>query len=319
MFASVTLAQRVVPTVLYGSAVCLGACAIGDFDLEDRSCPCTDGYVCDLSANRCVRAFTVPDATTSVDATTPSDAGTAEGDAALSDAGGAAPDMGIPDTGLTPSDSRCDSDLAARAFCDGFESPGLQGWGSMVNTGTRGGPSMVEVQSDIVYRGRGALKASVGANSEQAAVWAEVFAVPAPDEVWARGYFYLPLGLADGAEYIGLSDPRYDKAVVTSVDSVQSDLHTHAFDNNPFVTFLDPFPRDQWVCVELHSITTEMGLIEVYWDGELKASESFDGRNPTGFNRINVGFVDWRSQVGQSRREVYADEIVVDTMRIHCD
>jgi hypothetical protein len=35
-------------------AVVIGACSVGDLDLAGRACPCADGYVCDVTVNRCV-------------------------------------------------------------------------------------------------------------------------------------------------------------------------------------------------------------------------------------------------------------------------
>ncbi len=58
---------RVAATVTLGVALALAlvaACSIGDLDLNGRACPCAEGYVCDLSTNRCVTGL--PDAAAAV-------------------------------------------------------------------------------------------------------------------------------------------------------------------------------------------------------------------------------------------------------------
>ena len=279
-------------------------CVVGDFDAEDRRCPCVEGFVCDEIADRCVRPISTPDAGFSADdAGFPSDSGVTN----------------VADAGF---DTTCSSNQDTPVFCDGFELPELSGWtGVMLNTGTRGMPSTVERQSDRVYRGTGALRARLGEGSLQAAVFADVFTSTTPPELWTRGYFYMPTGLSNETEYIGVSDSIYRESIVASIDEFEADIHSHNLggERGFFETFDSIFPKDEWVCVELFVRSAEDGIVEIYWNGNLQYAYETDPRFTNLLTRINVGFVDWRSGNRNVAREVYVDEVVVDTQRAPCD
>ena len=291
------------------SAALWSACAVGDFNSEDFPCPCTEGFVCDTAANRCVRAFTQPDASTP-DADVPT--------SSMEDGG--AVDLGF-ETSDAGFDTSCSKALMGSAFCDGFEVPDLSGWsGVMMNTGPRGRPSVVERQTELVYRGAGALRARLGAGSVQAAVFADVYPLGAPPEAWFRGYFYLPRDRSNQTEYIGVSDAVYRESIVGSVDEFESDIHSHNYERGNFYqTFDAVFPRDRWVCVEMFVRTATVGTVALYWDSELIQERTFDTRMRDGLTRLNVGFVDWRVQPRDAEREVFVDEVAVDASRVPCD
>ena len=151
------------------------ACVVGDFDAEDLRCPCVEGFVCDEVADRCVRPFTMLDGGP--------DSGPSDGDV----------DSGFPDAEVDPiADTTCSSTAGAAAlFCNGFEALDLEGWnGINVNTGPRGQPTSVGRQSDVVFRGQGALRSSLGLGGLRAAVFADVLTSTVP-ELWARGLLLL--------------------------------------------------------------------------------------------------------------------------------
>jgi hypothetical protein len=43
--------------VAQASAVAFSGCSLDDVGLEGKACPCVAGYVCDVSANRCVTSL----------------------------------------------------------------------------------------------------------------------------------------------------------------------------------------------------------------------------------------------------------------------
>lgn len=89
-------------------ALLLTACVLDPVELDGRSCPCVEGWVCDVPRDRCVRAL-------SADAAV-EDAGAGETDAGDADAG---PDAGPP--------TACDA-LTDAIFCEDFESGALDRW-----------------------------------------------------------------------------------------------------------------------------------------------------------------------------------------------
>ena len=108
----------------------------------------------------------------------------------------------------------------------------------------------------------------------------------------------------------------YQQAIVASVDEFESDFHTHSLpQGNESFRFPAIMPRDRWVCVEMFVRSAEDGLVELYWDGVLIASGAFDTRMSNRMTRVNVGFVSWRSGPRDVSRELYVDEVVVDTQR----
>lgn len=276
-----------------GLWVLWAGCVVGDFDSEERACPCVDGYVCDEAVNRCVRALTAPG-----------------GDDA------AASDGQLPE-GRSP--SRCATDLANRAFCNGFED-GLAAWRTMSDTGSFGSASEEVVQTERVYQGARALRVKLGVGSIRAAVWAPAFPPSAPSEVWARAYFYFPSGKVNGIAFLEVSSSDYERRIVTNFVDDRGQLMTHGYTGQRINEYIRRIPRDEWVCVRLHVVYAEQGRMEVFLEDELLVADAFNTTTgtTTGLTRVNVGFVESRIGPTTFGREVYVDEVVVDTEPVPC-
>lgn len=98
--------MRVLRCAVHGLAIALAAlapsCVVDDLDLEGLRCPCTDGWVCDVASDRCVRGA-------ESDAGQGIDAGLADVDAGHADAGPPLPFCQM---------------LSDAVFCEDFEGDG---------------------------------------------------------------------------------------------------------------------------------------------------------------------------------------------------
>ena len=88
------------------AATAIGACGVGDIDLENRGCPCGAGYLCDTARDVCVQAEALLDGAVFAEAATE----------AATEAGG--PDTGSPTTPCRGPDCACmiESDCTDSAF-----------------------------------------------------------------------------------------------------------------------------------------------------------------------------------------------------------
>ena len=296
---------RAPTTVLSLLSLWTTGCVVGDFDAEDRACPCAEDYVCDTAVNRCVRAFTVPD-------TGP--VGTGSDDAGPSDTG----DAGPSDTGDVVGLSVCDRPEASGwALCEGFEDPTLEGWSLRIDTGGAG-EATVEWQSDIVYRGTGAVRTRVANGGSAASIFRDVFTTGA-SEVWLRGYFYIPRNVTE-IEYMAIGDQDHRQAVVASVSENFADFHTHFREPNNIFGFTRViYPIDQWFCARLQVIDGSDGRVVLYYNNLRIDWANFDTSTDLGYTRADFGFVSWRNSPRDVEREVIIDEIVVSTSSVACD
>jgi hypothetical protein len=97
--------------------------------------------------------------------------------------------------------------------------------------------------------------------------------------------------------------------------SVDINSSSGVFPGMPMKTF----PRDRWVCVELHvSIDATDGLFEAYLDGVLAVTSGHVKSLPAdGFTAAEVG-VKYAGAM-QGPVEVYVDDVAVARTRIPCE
>jgi hypothetical protein len=135
-------------------------------------------------------------------------------------------------------------------FCDGFEDPARAQWRSSTTRGT------LERTIDRKLGGASALRVTTEAtsgSSNMAREEADVFAGQKSGDVWARAFYYLPSSVTVSSAFTALQIiesalPRTSCALV-----VRSDRYALGGATARFTT-LEAFPRDAWVCVEVHVV-----------------------------------------------------------------
>lgn len=236
----------------------------------------------------------------------PTDAGT--------DGGTAPRDAGAADGGEIIVSPLC-PERPGVAFCDGFEDPDLARWDyTVLNNGT------LTRTTARVRSGTASLLATTGPPAEgTVARWAtKVLANQRSGDAWLRFYNWVPGALVVTRHFsVGvmseLTVPYTGFALRILPARVEIGSGNDAFPGT--VTF----PRDRWVCVELHvSIDPGVGVYEAYLDGALVASSPPMNTLPAdGYTVAEVGV--HYADPDQGPVEVYVDDVVVANTRIGCD
>jgi hypothetical protein len=200
-------------------------------------------------------------------------------------------------------------------FCDGFEDSDFGPWdGIDANAG-----GTVNRVSDIVYRGRYAMRAGGSDDGNYAVAYKELFATTPPSDQWFRAYYYFPRSTGFPVEVQAMSDPDVSYILVVGAFPGDENFHGHGYAGDVWEGSSLPIPADTWTCVELHvAFSATDGVIELYLDDELAASATgLDTTAPLGLTTIAAGLV-WQ-EPDDPPRTVYVDEVVADTARIGCD
>jgi len=217
--------------------------------------------------------------------------------------------------GGTPIVSKLCPERPGARFCDGFEDADFERWSYTVNhNGT------LTRSTEHAHSGTTSLRAATGPPDEGTeARWATLaLANQKSGDAWLRFYSWVPstvvvtehfsIGIMSEAElpYAGF-ELRVRPTLVDINASAGVFAGTKAF------------PRDRWVCVELHvRIDGTAGVYEAYLDQALAVrSPAMNTRPATGFSAAEVGI--HYADPNQGPVEVYTDDVVVGTTRIPCD
>lgn len=258
-------------------------------------------------------------------------------DAAMSDSGGAdsgAIDAGAQDSGLldagAPDSSAKDSGstdpvdpswtedcpgLPSVLFCDDFED-GLGKWDYQVHM--RGSTG---VSTDYKRAGGYSLRASTSASTSnsqsQARQGVKVFGHRKSGDLWARYFYYLPSSvtltqkLSTGV-ISELEEPYFGFSVLIFPDGI-------GVENGGVSRRVNtPFPRNQWVCVEMHvQIHATDGAFEVYMNGSKVTSILGDTLPDQGYTSFEAGV--HYADFNQGAINAYTDDVRLGTARIGCN
>lgn len=282
---------------------------------------------------------TTPDATVSQD---PSDGGGSDGagmDASERDAAprDAAPRDAEP-TDASKSDAAQPADAAAddqdsghepppvdnkhcpenpnAVFCDGFEDATASRWayeieidGTAVRSSTRKRTGALALHAT-----------TTAANKDSAARFASTDLNGVKSgEIWMRFYDYLPSSTNITSHFSAgvlseITEP-YDGLFIT--------VRPTAVGLGGMVGFNDgqiAFPRDRWVCVELHAHVDAIdGYFEVYLDGGLVVSSGHGNTVPAGgFTSAEVG-IHYVESPQSGPIDVYVDDVILGFQRFGCN
>jgi hypothetical protein len=251
-------------------------------------------------------------AVSGTDATMPGMMDAAATDAAISDAG---TDAWVGSGLLCPPDA---------LFCDGYENADFtKTWEYSVITPTK--VSTADQSTTTFHSGVGSLHATTGAahtgtQTTNAARWgtSKVYNQQKSGDVWARWYYYVPSStsvttLFSTGVIAEATSPFFGFSMIirpSRVDIGQGDN---------FYPGTVAFPRDRWVCVELHAVVAAApsGVFELYLDGTRQIQATSLNTLPnTGYSSFDLGI--HYTDPSQGPVEAYADDVAAGTTRIGC-
>jgi hypothetical protein len=200
-------------------------------------------------------------------------------------------------------------------FCDGFEDPKLMRWSySVLMNGTA-------MRTTARKRsGMAALHATTGAAAQDNAAR---YATKALDQqtsgdAWLRFYDYLPSSTVITTSFSAgvmseLEEPYHGFFLIVLPTRV--DIGSFG----GYFTGTAAFPRDRWVCVELHvMIDPADGAFEAFLDSALVARATKLNTLPDhGYTAAEVGI--HYADKDQGPVEIYVDDVVVSRSRIGCN
>lgn len=222
------------------------------------------------------------------------------------------------DAGAEPADGGAIDPCPDRSdalFCDGFEDPAFSRWSyAVVTNGT------VTRSTTRVHSGAGSLRATTSLSEEHsfARYGVRVFDHQKSGEVWLRYYYYLPSSSDVDATFSSgliaeIEPPYFGISLLIRPDGL--DLST----GSTFIRSTNVFPRDRWVCVELHvQIDAVAGIAEAYLDGSrLVRSSAMKTLPSNGYTNIDVGV--HYTNPGQGPVEVFVDDVAAGDQRVGCN
>lgn len=239
-------------------------------------------------------------------------------DSGVQDAG--AVDSSLPDPGTTdPVDPAWTADCPDEPgvlFCDGFEN-GLGMWGHLHMRGS------TAVSMDFERTGSYSMRASTSASTSneqsQARRSVQVFGHRKSGELWARFYYYLPSSVVltrkVSISVISEAEPPW---LGFSVLITPTGLGLESLATERTIS-LTQFPRDQWVCVEMHVLVAppSEGVFEYFLNGARIIGANMNTIPNQGYTNFELGvhYADYN----QGSVTAYSDDVKLGTRRIGCD
>jgi hypothetical protein len=237
--------------------------------------------------------------------------------------GAASIDSGTPDAATNPEVVDLCPERADAIFCDGYEdaidSDAFNAkWQFKVDTGG----TFLRATSPV-HSGTGALKAMTthdpNANS-YARYGARVFPHLKAGNIWARAWYYIPstFNITGDLSTLLISEiepPYFGFSLVAQKTRMQIGSVGNHYPQKTDSTF----PRDRWVCVELHvQISPTNGVFEAYVDGALTVYVANLNTLPAmGYRTVEAGIHYTNPAQGDS--VLYVDDVVAGYVRLGCN
>ena len=141
-------------------------------------------------------------------------------------------------------------------------------------------------------------------------------------DLWLRYYYYLPSSVTINSS---LSVSSMSESTGNFQGCSLAIYPGYATIENGFsltsTQSAQPFPRDQWVCLEQHVfIDSTNGIVELYMNGSTQPVISTTTGNTVpsgGYGVVEVGINGVGT--GQGQVDVYVDNVVISTSRYGCD
>jgi hypothetical protein len=201
-------------------------------------------------------------------------------------------------------------------FCDGFEGATMAPWDyQVVQSGT------VQKTTGRAYRGSQALAiTSDNSGNTKFARWGHILSAPiTTGDIYLRVYYWMTSG-TNITDVLGiLVAGNGISPFPSTILGLRPGELTITPNGNVF-PFTTDFPRDRWVCVEMHvSISSTIGFAEVTFDGtpNLNFRSASTNTDVGGYTNIEVG-VQYANPL-QDAVAMWADEVVFDTAPLGCN
>ncbi|HKU41140.1 MAG TPA: hypothetical protein VJR89_23420 [Polyangiales bacterium] len=230
---------------------------------------------------------------------------------AASDASGDDEDAGTSDAGTPPPWCPSRSDVL---FCNGFEDDEFGKWSYTIeDNGTAVQTNVRKVSGEAALH---ATTGQVGPNN-QARKAMQALAKTKSGDLWMRYDYYVPSSVVVNSQFSAgvmseITDPYAGFSLLVLPTRIDISSMSGFFQGTT------AFPRDRWVCVELHvRVHPSDGRFEVYLDGALAVQSPATNSVPAdGYSVAEVGI--HYAQQGQGPVEVYVDDVAVARSRIPC-
>ena len=230
------------------------------------------------------------------------------------DAGVSAPDAGAADSGTPISYELC-PEMPGMLFCSGFEEAGTR-WSYFVSTNGSTTPLTTLPRTDQYSL----VAATYGPASLSEARWAtEVLNKQTSGEAWMRFYNFIPSSV-NVNEYFSVG---IMSEIVAPYDGFEFRVLPAGVDINARGAVIPgksnvTFPRNAWVCVEMHVVIDDKaGIYEAYLNGTLAVqSDPRDTLPADGYTAAEIGI--HFAGPNQSMVQVFVDDVVVARTRIGC-
>lgn len=217
-------------------------------------------------------------------------------------------------TEIQPLQQSCTTTHPGALLCDGFEPVDVvwdyqvEDFGSVIRTEAR------------AAHGNASLKIGIDQVDEfKAARWGKNAVVDffLTGELHIREYIFMPSSTVVG-DQLSIMVTGNISAPFPSANVLLTPGEIHAVVEGEDIAEPFEFPRDRWVCIELHLEIDTTGAISVDIDGsKVVAAASLDTRVDGGYSNIDVGF--HYATPAQPGATMFVDEIVADTAPIGCN
>jgi hypothetical protein len=244
-------------------------------------------------------------------------------DSGSSDSGSdASTDAGIEDAAMQDADvdsgitkDFCPSRTDA-VLCDDFEDPMLGNWEYSIFTN-----GSATYTTSRKHQGSGSLYASITAASirnSEARRGSKAFPHVKTGDIWVRYYYYVPssVSINKGVSTVAVAEveePYFGFSLILRPSGIDIGSGDVMYSSST------TFPRDAWVCVELHvKIDPNVGFFEAYLDGTLiKNSGAINTQPAMGYSSVDVGI--HYAPPPQNAAQAYVDDIVAGYQRYGCN
>lgn len=228
----------------------------------------------------------------------------------------ATPDAGV-DSGSVP--TKWCPERTDAVICDDFESGTLTRWEYSISTNGTFALTTVNAHSGTSAV-RATTQTSTTRNSE-ARRGTKAFDHVTSGDIWMRYWYYVPSSVSVNQGFstcpiAEIEPPYFGFALQLRPSDVAIGVEATRYGSTTGNT---AFPRDQWVCVEIHTqIDASQGRFEAYLNGTLVVQSPLTDTLPDmGYTSVDIGI--HYADLSQGPVTAYIDDVIAGFQRYGCD